>query len=119
MPAHSRFEKGCGLMNYPVPSFGLRVEVPDVLRNAIIADCFEIPAASVLVPPKRRLRRQTMSSHGYNRSPAGRMTGWFAPCYVTIPNLRLRPVGRRARLVGKASYKDDVANSELIRDAPI
>ena len=85
-------------MNYPVPSFSLRVEVPDVLRNAVIADGFEIPAASVFVSAKRRLRRQIVSSHCDNRSPAGRITGWFAPfiCYVIISNLSLRPVVRAA-----------------------
>jgi hypothetical protein len=83
MLPHSRFEKGGGLVNYPVPSFILRVEVTNVLSNAVIADRFEIPAASVLVSAKRRLRRQIMSSHGDNRSPAGRITGWFAPFSVT------------------------------------
>jgi hypothetical protein len=85
-------------VNNPVLSFSLRVKVPDVLRYAVIAGRFEIPAASVFVSAKRRLRRQIMFSHGGNRSPAGRVTGWFAPfiCYVIVPNLPLRPVVRAA-----------------------
>jgi hypothetical protein len=78
--AHSRVEKGSGFVNNPVLSFSLRAKVPDVLRNAIIADRFEIPAASVFVSTKRRLRLQMMSSHGdRSRLIVGRVTGGFAP----------------------------------------
>jgi hypothetical protein len=67
-------------VNNPVLSFSLRAKVPEVLRNAIIADRFEIPAASVFVSTKRRLRLQMMSSHGdRSRLLVGRVTGGFAP----------------------------------------
>lgn len=50
-------------MNDPVPRLGLRREVPNVLGNAVVADGFEKPAASILVSAKRRLRWQLMLCH--------------------------------------------------------
>jgi hypothetical protein len=49
MLSHSRVEKGGRLVNDPVSRFSLRAKVSDVLRDAVIADGFDIPAASIFI----------------------------------------------------------------------
>lgn len=43
-------------VNNPVDGLGLGVEVPNVFRDRIVANCFKIPAASVFLSAKRRFR---------------------------------------------------------------
>jgi hypothetical protein len=61
--SRSRLEKGGRFVNDPVVRLGVRLEVSDVLRNAIVADSFEVPTAPVLILAKRRLRWEMISGH--------------------------------------------------------
>lgn len=97
-------------MNDPIPGLGLRLEVPEIRRNAVVADGFEKPTASVLVSAKRRLRWEMTLGHA---TPCAHVSVALTQFGASVRVRTLRPLldfwCPNARQLVKAQRPDDPA----------